>query len=137
GTVPDTLYLFYEDLSRTNSHFERDKTIAKFSLPLSMLSSDGVTEMPISAIFNFKVAPTGKAPCSASTVVSALWPKGISPDQIGVNCAVVFSPSPTSKGRHAIFEVAIPLLVTGATGCSPTPCTPPPPNTDPAYFYSF
>jgi len=136
GTVPDRLFLFYEDLSRTDANPPRGQTFAKFLLPLTTLSSDVVTETPVSATLNFKVPATGNAPCSASTVVSALWPKGIAPDQIGVNCAVVFGPSPTSKERHAIFEVAIPLLVTGATGCSPTPCTPPPPNTDPAYFYS-
>jgi len=54
--------------------------------------------------------------------------------QIGINCAVVFGASPTSTQKHAIFEVAVPLLITGA--CAPLPCTPSP-NTDPAYFYSY
>jgi hypothetical protein len=35
--------------------------------------------------------------------------------QIGVNCAVVFAPSPLSTNSHAIFEVAVPLIVTNAT----------------------
>ena len=35
--------------------------------------------------------------------------------QIGVNCAVVFAPSPISTKSHAIFEVAVPLVVTVAT----------------------
>ena len=54
--------------------------------------------------------------------------------QLGIEFAFVFSASPTSTQKHAIFEVAVPLLVTGA--CSPTAC-PPAPNTDPAYFYSL
>src|SRR5262249_13917358 len=35
--------------------------------------------------------------------------------QIGINCAVVFAPSPFSPAPHAIFEVAIPLIVTQVT----------------------
>ena len=35
--------------------------------------------------------------------------------QIGVNCAVVFAPSPLSAKSHAIFEVAVPLVVTMTT----------------------
>ena len=50
-------------------------------------------------------------------------------DITGLNCAIVFGSSPASRQRHAIFEVAIPLVVTGAN--------PPPLNTDPAYFYSY
>jgi hypothetical protein len=48
--------------------------------------------------------------------------------QIGIDCAVVSSSSPITTQKHTIFEVAVPLLVTGAA---------PPPNTDPAYFYSL
>jgi hypothetical protein len=54
-----------------------------------------------------------------------------------LNCALVFSASPISTGTHAIFEVAVPLLVTGACAeglCLPTDPSPPP-NTDPPYFY--
>jgi hypothetical protein len=42
--------------------------------------------------------------------------------QIGVDCAVVFAPSPLSTKSHAIFEVQIPLVVTMVT--------------DPLYFFN-
>jgi hypothetical protein len=138
GTVPDTLYLFYEDLSRTNSNLKG--TVANFSLPLTVLNSDG-TERAVAATLQFAAA--GANDCSTSTIKGNFSGSGtqtISPAAIGVNCAVVFSSSPTSSQKHATFEVAVPLLVTGA--CSPaTPgCPrqpPPPPNTDPAYFYAL
>ncbi len=121
-TDPDMVYFFYDDPSRTNSNLQQGKIVAKFLLPLTVLSSNGV-ETPVSATLQFKVPATGQPPCSASTVVSSLWPMGIAPAQIGLNCAVVFSGSPTSAQQHAIFEVAIPLLVTQLT--------------DPAYSYSL
>jgi hypothetical protein len=120
-TDPDMVYFFYDDTSRTNANLQQGQVVAKFLLPLTVLSSDGITETPVSATLQFKVPATGQPPCSASTVVSSLWPSGIPPAQIGVNCAVVFSASPTSPQTHAIFEVAVPLLVTQLT--------------DPPYFY--
>ena len=126
GTVPDTLYLFYDDLARTSSNFSSGQTVAKFSLPLTVLNSDG-TERAVAATLKL-VAPA--TDCSASKVTGDFLNNGTpqtrNATDIGLNCAVVFGPSPTSKERHAIFEVAVPLLVTGAS---------PPPNTDPAYFY--
>ena len=136
-TDPDMVYFFYDDTSRTNANLQQGNIVAKFLLPLTVLSSNGVTETPVPATLQFKLPATGQPPCSASTVVSSLWPNGIAPAQIGVNCTVVFSASPTSAQKHAIFEVAVPLLVTGAS-CNdsrglPIPgCTP---NTDPPYFY--
>lgn len=136
GTVPDTLYLFYDDLSR-NANFSRGQTVAKFLLPLTVLNSDG-TERAVPATLQF-IAPT--TDCSASTVNGDFLNKGksqtVPATQLGLNCAVVFDKSPTSNENHAIFEVSIPLLVTGATcfiSTPPTPCAPP--STDPAYFYS-
>ena len=43
-TVPDTLNLFYDDPSWINLPFSQDKAVAKFSLPLTVLNSDGMTE---------------------------------------------------------------------------------------------
>jgi hypothetical protein len=136
-TDPDTVYFLYDDTSRTSANLQQGKIVAKFLLPLTVLSSNGVTETPLSATLQFKVPATGQPPCSASTVVSSLWPNGIAPAQIGVNCAVVFGASPTSAQQHAIFEVAVPLLVTGAS-CNDSKGLPIPgctPNTDPPYFY--
>ena len=120
-TIPDALNFFYDNSALTIWNLPQDQVIAKFSLPLTVLNNDGMTETPVSATLQFKLPRSGKPPCSASKVVSSLWPQGIGPDQIGVNCAAVFGPSPISKKPHAIFEVQVPLLVTMAT--------------DPPYFY--
>ena len=61
----------------------------------------------------------------------------LTPAEVGINCQVVLSASPASAQTHAIFEVAVPLLVTntglGTTGQCPTTATQCP---DPLYFYS-
>ncbi len=130
GTVPDTLLLFYDDLPRISPIFLRGQTVAKFSLPLTVLNSDG-TERAVSTTLKF-IAPT--TDCSASKITGDFMGSGTPQtvpvaDITGLNCAIVFGSSPASRQRHAIFEVAIPLVVTGAN--------PPPLNTDPAYFYSY
>jgi hypothetical protein len=132
GTVPDTLYLFYDDLSRTNQNLKTGQIVAKFSFPLTVLNSDG-SERAVPTTLNFTA--TNAADCSASTVAGDFSGKGtptnptqtLMASQIGIDCAVVFSGSPTSSGGHAIFELAVPLVVTGAGQ--------PPFNTDPAYFF--
>jgi hypothetical protein len=57
--------------------------------------------------------------------------------KLGIQFALVFSASPASTQKHAISEIAVPLLVTGAcVGANPV-CVPGAPmifNTDPAYF---
>ena len=112
GGQPDTLFLFYENTSRTNGSFKQGQIVAKMSLPLTILSNRG-TESPVTATLQFRATKAGD--CSASTVLSALWPTGIAPDKIGVDCAVVFAPSPLSAKSHAIFQVEVPLVVTNAT----------------------
>jgi hypothetical protein len=131
GTVPDTLYMFYDNLSR-NSNFSRGETAAKFLLPLTVLNVDqmgNVSERPVATTLKF-IAPTNN--CSASKVTGDFLntgkPQTVNATDIGLKCAVVFGKSPTSNANHAIFQLAIPLVVTGAS--------PPPLNTDPAYFYS-
>jgi hypothetical protein len=122
-TVPDSLNLFYDDPSSTNSPVAWDKIVAKFSLPLTVLNSD-MTERPVSATLQYIGPSRGGLPCSASTVTgnfSGLGNQTLGAAQIGLNCAVVYSRSPISKKPHAIFEIQVPLLVTVAT--------------DPPYFY--
>jgi hypothetical protein len=56
--------------------------------------------------------------CSASTVSgsgSGVSFSSLPASDIGVSCAVVFAPSPLSLVPHAIYEVAVPLVVTGTT----------------------
>jgi hypothetical protein len=144
-TDPDTAYFFYDNLSRTSGNLPTGTTVAKFSFPLTVLYSNG-TETAVPTTLNFTA--TNARDCSASTVTGNFSgaPSGtqtLMASQIGINCAVVFSGSPTSNSSHAIFEVAVPLLVTGACQ-KPVPpgfClrgqTAPGPNTDPAYFYTL
>ena len=112
---PDTLVLFFDDPSRTDKTFQPGKVVAKISLPLTLLKNGIETSAPV--ILQYK-APSGRTlDCSASTVTGSL--SGRATD-FGINCAVVFAASPVSPEPHAIFEVAMPLLITAAT--------------DPAYF---
>ena len=138
-TDPDTAYFFYEDLFRKNQNFKTGQIVAKFSFPLTVLNSNG-TESAVPIILNFTATNAGD--CSASTV-TGVGTQTLMASQIGINCAVVFSASPTSTSSHPIFEVAVPLLITGACQ-KPVPpgfClsgqTAPGPNSDPAYFYSL
>lgn len=103
---------FYEDLQWTN---QKPGAMAKLSLPLTVLNSDG-SETPVPAVLQFTVPAAGQAPCSASTVVSRLWPSpGISPAAIGVNCVVVSGTTQFSEKSHAVVEVSASLLINMAT----------------------
>jgi hypothetical protein len=131
---PDTLVLFYDVPGRTNKVFAPDQVVAEASLPLTVLNKDG-TERAVPAVLQFKSPGPGGTPCSASTVVGDFAGIGLqqmqSPATIGINCAVIFAASPVSPRAHAVFEISVPMLITGA--CAPNPC-PPSPNTDAAYF---
>ncbi len=128
--VPDYVYFFYDDLLRNNLNFAIGTTVAKFSFPLKVLNGDG-TERAVPTTLNFVATNAGD--CSMSTVVgdfagastaTQTKTQTLAPDKIGISCAVVFSASPVSTQRHAIFEVAVPLLVTRASDGK-------------LYFYSF
>jgi hypothetical protein len=115
---PDTLYLLYDDTAQTNANLMLGQLVAEFSLPLTVLSSNGVTERQVPATLQFRATHSGD--CSTSTVVgdfsgASSGSQTLMAAQIGVNCAVVFAPSPLSTKSHAIFEVAVPLIVTRAT----------------------
>ena len=110
-TQPDTAYFFYDDLSRSNQNFQGGRVIGKFSLPLTVLNPDG-TERQVPTILQF-IAPSGD--CSASAVTGDFMntgiPQTVKATDIGLKCAVAFGSSPTSSAKHAIFELAIPLIV--------------------------
>jgi hypothetical protein len=136
---PDTFVLLYDVPTRANKTFAAGQVIAKVSLPLTVLNKDG-TERAVPAILQLKSPGASGAPCSASTVIGdfagtgapqTLDPSKGGPGAIGVNCGIAYAASPVSPHPHAIFEVSVPMLLTGA--CNPNPC-PPSPNTDPAYF---
>jgi hypothetical protein len=143
-TDADTVYFFYDDGLLSNQNFSSGQIVAKFSFLLAVLNKDG-TERAVPTTLQFTATNAGD--CSASTVVGDFKGNGTSQtllaNTIGINCAVVFSASPTSpqNQNHAIFEVAVPAVVTGAcvlpNAQCPTGQTPPGPNTDPAYFYGL
>jgi hypothetical protein len=118
SSQPDTLVLFYDDPTRTNSTFPQGQVVAKISLPLTVLNQDGVTERAVSATLQFKNPVTGGASCSASAITGSFSGTGtqtLNPTAIGVNCAVVFAASPVAAHPHAIFEVTVPMLITFST----------------------
>jgi hypothetical protein len=124
---PDTVFFFYDTLFRTN---QNNIITAQFRFPLSVLNSDG-TERVVPTTLNF--AGTSGGDCSMSSVVGDFIGSGTTqtlnpPSKIGINCTVVFSASPASTQQHAIFEVAVPLLVT--TACTANGCL------DRLYFYT-
>jgi hypothetical protein len=137
GQQPDTLFLLYEDLSRDNQAFNNGQTVADVSLPLTVLNgavlkngspnpNSGI-ERPVITKLEVKSCANGPASCFMATATGDFL--GIGTQQtlgpascgaplmalIGVNCAVVFAPSPISTHPHAFIEVAVPLLVTAAT----------------------
>jgi hypothetical protein len=131
---PNVLYFFLEDLSQTNAHLRRGTTVAHISFLLTVLNSDLVTERAVPTTLLFRVPGAGKPPCSASSVVGDFNGSGSAQtlndvSAIGVDCAVVFSSSPISTVAHAIFEVKLLPLITGAGFTTGSP-----PNADPAYF---
>jgi hypothetical protein len=146
-TNPDTVYFFYEDLLRNNQKFNNGQIVAKFSFPLTVLNTDGSENPPVMVTLQV----IAKANCNSdSTCLNALQayivsgfgastsnPKSwIAASQFGISFALVFSGSPSLAQNHAIFEVAVPLLVTGrfpTTTYGPFSAAL---NTDPPYFYS-
>ena len=142
-TDPDMVYFFYDDTSRTNLNFTNGQIVAKFSFPLTVLNND-FSERAVPTTLQFTATAAGD--CSASNVVGDFKGGGKSQtllaNTIGINCAVVLSKSPTlPTTNHAIFEVAVPALITGACILPHSECpngqTPPGPNTDPAYFWTL
>jgi len=154
-TNADTVYFFYDDLFRVAQTFTKGQIVAKFSFPLTVLNSHGTENPAVMTTLQITSCANGLASCFMVTAAGDFLGNGMlqtlgtgsclpAPAAavpppigvIGVNCAVVFSASPTWKQKHAIFEVAVPLLVTGA---SPTSAYPPftaPLKTDPPYFFS-
>jgi hypothetical protein len=118
--IPDTAYFFYDDLSRSNQNFQNGQVVGKFLLPLTVLNQDG-TERQVATTLQL-IAPA--TDCSASTVsgdflIPGIVQTGIRATDIGLKCAVVFGPSPASSDKHAIFEVAIKLVVIQSQGTPP------------------
>jgi hypothetical protein len=134
------LTLFYDYLPTTNSNFQTGQVIAKVSLPLQVLKSDGSERLICSA----PATPPGTPGCAslailqisacksgqgcvngvnANVVGDFLTPGSAisqSAGQLNIQASVSFAPSPNSDRSHLILSVQVPLLVTHAN--------------DPAYF---
>jgi hypothetical protein len=117
GGPPDTLFFFYDATSRTNGNLTQGSVVAKFSLPLTVLNNNNSERLVLTTL---QFIATSAGDCSASTVSgnfsgAATGTQTLMAAQIGIKCAVVFASSPLSTKSHAIFEVAVPLLVTAVT----------------------
>ena len=140
GPVPDMAYFFYDDLFRNNTTFTIGQIAAKFSLPLTVLKSNGFEDPPVMITLLIKATCSGGPTCLQAFAFGGPIgdsSKAVPASQLGIKFALVFGASPASAQPHAIFEVAAPLLVTGAScndanGLPITGCIP---NTDPAYSY--
>ncbi len=151
---PDTLTLFFDYPPQTNPTFAMGQTVAKISLPLEVLSKTDGTERlvcgpqgcPASvATLRIKAFCNGGPACLTAAVMGDFSAPGTtetrSATALGLQFGLVFSSSPNATQPHAIFEVQVPLLVTGPT--NPTNCgnaingmmaDPKDCGNDPAYF---
>jgi hypothetical protein len=132
---PQTLNLFYHDLSRTNKVFVKGQLVAKISVPLVVYDSNacmtkppaGCKETEVMTILEVRATCTGGASnCLTAYAIADFSAFGtskcssLSADQrcaaadLGISFALVFGSSPTSDHPHAIFEVQVPLIVTVA-----------------------
>ncbi len=144
-TAPDTVYFFYDDLFRVAQAFTKGQIVAKFSFPLTVLNSNGTENPAVMTTLKITSCANGLASCFTANATGDFLgtrsPQTVDASQLGIQFALVFGKSPTSTQKHAIFEVAVPLLVTGACVGSDPMCLPgqtfPGPNTDPPYFYFF
>jgi hypothetical protein len=145
-TDPDKVYFFFDDhFTNTNQKFSTGQIVAKFSFPLTFLNNDG-SESPVMTTLQVTATCNGGPSCLTAQAVGGIGtPKNpVDASQLGIQFALVFSGSPTLAQNHAIFEVAVPLLVTGACvqpnaqctrGQRQMPPTQPIGNADPAYNY--
>jgi len=122
GTPPTTLYLLFDYPPLTNPTPAIAKGgLADICLPLTVLNGDN-TESPIPTLL--RVLNASSPPGNAVVAVGSCsgTPTGMATD-LNLSVSVTFQPSANSAAKHAIIEVQVPLLVTGAT--------------DPAYFFTF
>jgi hypothetical protein len=132
-TQPDSFYILYEDLSRSNQTFNKNQIVAYFSLPLTVLSG-GSESLVMTNLQVVAVCDGGPACLQAQAIGGMGTPqKPIPTTQLGIKFGLVFAPSPISTNSHAFFELQVPLVITGVCSLNSTPCSP---DTDPLYFFN-
>jgi hypothetical protein len=131
GTVegnsqPQTLNLFYDYLLRNVPVFIKGQTVAKISLPLTVLNSNGSERFVCGALgcpaseatLLITASCTGGPTCLAGTVSGDFAGSGTQQSypaaDLGVTFGETFGASPVSKQPHAAFTVRVPLVVTAA-----------------------
>jgi hypothetical protein len=117
---PDTLDLFFENLTGTTNEHVKGQVVAAVSFPLAVLVNGASLENSVVATLQITATCNGTAACLIANVLADFSGNGTNPKiysaaALGLNFAHYSSPSPT-------YEVQIPLLVN--TG------------TDPFYFLS-
>jgi hypothetical protein len=141
---PQTLNLFYDDLSRTNKVFVNGQLVARIFVPLVVYDSNACMTNPPAACTETEVMTTlevqattctGGPSCLTAYAIadfsafgtdkcsSLMAAKRCTAADLGISFALVFGASPTSTDPHAIFEVQVPLIVTVAN--------------DPVHFNAF
>ncbi|MGH7031023.1 MAG: hypothetical protein ACREE9_03140 [Stellaceae bacterium] len=123
---PLTLNLYYDYLLRTVPVFIKGQTVAKISLPLAVLSSNGSEHFvcgalgcPASeAILQISATCTGGPACLTGTVSGDFAGSGTQHTykaaDLGVGFSAAFGATPNSRLPHATFAVHAPLIVTAA-----------------------
>lgn len=129
---PQTFNLFYDYLLRTVPVFIKGQTVAKLSLPLAVLDSNGNERFVCGALgcpaseatLQITATCTGGPACLTGTVSGDFAGTGTQQTyqaaDLGVTFSAAFGASAISKLPHATFAVQAPLVVT--------------PANDPAYF---
>ena len=126
-----TLSLFFDYPTLTSSSFTKGQVVAKISLPLQLLNSDGSERLicgatPCPSLTNLATlqittcsSGSGCVQGFAYNVVGDFSSPGTIVSQpvgsLGIQASVSFGSSPNSSRSHLILGVQIPLLVTAAT----------------------
>jgi hypothetical protein len=114
---PDTVYFLYEDFSLQSQQFLNRQTVAKFSVPLTVLNSDGSESLPMITTLQVIATCNGGPSCLQAQVIGGFGASTSSPipaSQLGIGFGLVFAPSQVSSQTHAIFQLSFPSLITGA-----------------------
>ena len=113
---PKSLDLFFDFPPQTHTIFRKGQDLGNITLPLAVLNDDS-SERRVTVTLQIGAACTGGFACLTATVIGDFLATGTAQEhsaaEAGLIFGVHFGPSPNSTAPHAIFEVRVPLLVTG------------------------
>jgi hypothetical protein len=122
---PTTLYLVYDypPLSNPTPVNARGLDLADITIPLTILRGYGTSKVTESSVpTSLRVRGASGSPGYTVLAYGNFPGSPVPASALGLTVTLTFGTSPNSATKHAIFEVQVPLLVTGAT--------------DPAYFFN-